>query len=61
MYLAVTCKNLKYHSQKNPFSGYRIKVSSRPAGPFKLQCDSCGKTYTYDPQDVLEMADQNIK
>jgi len=55
MYLAVTCKNPKHHDE-NPFHGYRIKVSGRPAGSFEVTCDSCGKTYRYEPQEVLEMS-----
>lgn len=57
MHLAVTCKNHEYHSEKNPLSGYRVKVPSRPNKPFRVKCDSCGKAYLYDPQDVLDMAD----
>ena len=53
MFLAVTCRNLK-HQQENPFAGHRIKLPARPLAKFQVQCDSCGKTYSYDPQDVLE-------
>ena len=57
MHLAVTCKNLEFHKEKNPFHGYRIKVPSRPTEPFNVKCDLCGKVYLYHPQDVLDMAD----
>jgi hypothetical protein len=53
MFLAVTCKNFEKHQQENPFAGHRIKVASRPLATFRVQCDSCGRTYSYDPQDVL--------
>lgn len=56
MYLAVTCKNTDYHQNLNPFSGYRIRILERPAKRFNVPCDACGKTYWYDPEDVLEMS-----
>jgi hypothetical protein len=57
MHLAVTCKNVAYHSQQDPFHGYRIRVETRPAESFQVKCNSCGKTDWYEPQDVLELAD----
>ena len=57
MSLAVTCWNPK-HRQQNPFHGYRIKLTERPvADRFRVTCDSCGKTYTYEPPDVLNIGD----
>ena len=55
MFLAVTCKNPDHYNQ-NPFHGYRIRVQSRSSERFAVQCDSCNRTYWYDPPEVLDMA-----
>lgn len=62
-YWVVTCKNMDYHSEKNPFHGRRIPVgktdvhSARPLLPnnLEVQCDDsgCGKTYSYTPAEVI--------
>ena len=55
MYLAVTCKNVEYHKQDNPFGGYRIRIHAEHLARFRVTCDRCEKTYSYDPEDVLHM------
>jgi hypothetical protein len=55
MHLAVTCKNW-IDPDNNRLQRYRIPVPDRPTEKFTLACDYCGKTYLYDPEDVLEMA-----
>jgi len=57
MHLAVTCKNVAYHSQQDFFVGYRTRIEDRPAKSFKVKCDSCGKNDWYEPQEIVEMAD----
>jgi hypothetical protein len=57
MYLAVTCKNTEYHRQHDSPSGYRIRLPRKLPGKFKVLCDRCGKQYSYDPDDVLEVGD----
>jgi len=62
-YWVVTCKNAKYHSDKNPLFGHRIPVgktdahSPRPAIPdtLEIKCDDphCGKTYSYKAREVI--------
>ena len=54
--LVVTCKNLEFHAKQNPFHGYRIKIAQRFNEPSPVRCDKCGKSFTYDPQDILEMS-----
>lgn len=57
MFLAVTCKNPK-HSEENPFHGHRIKLPNGKGSPhFRVRCDSCGKTYSYESSDVLQIAE----
>jgi hypothetical protein len=57
----VICKNGGFHRHTNLLFGHRIPlgetdaVSPRPAlaGSFKVQCDECGKEYSYEADDVL--------
>ena len=57
----VICKNGGFHRHTNLLFGHRIPlgetdaVSPRPAlaGSFKVQCDECGKQYSYEADDVL--------
>jgi hypothetical protein len=56
MYLAVTCKNTT-NPHDNLLHGYRIRIPEGPAERFQVVCDFCGKSYWYDPEDVLQMSD----
>jgi hypothetical protein len=57
----VICKNGGFHRHTNLLFGHRIPlgetdaVSPRPAlaGSFNVQCDECGKEYSYEADDVL--------
>jgi hypothetical protein len=57
----VICKNGGFHRHTNLLFGHRIPlgetdaISPRPAlaGSFNVQCDECGKEYSYEADDVL--------
>ena len=59
----VICKNKKAHRETNVLFGHKIPLGETdpyeppPAldGPFTAYCDECGKEYSYDPGDVLEI------
>jgi len=60
-YWIVICKNHRFHAKQNKFFGHPIPLaetdfySDMPSleNPFRVQCDECGKDYTYRPSDVM--------
>jgi hypothetical protein len=56
-----SCKNWWFHHRRNPFFGHKIILAEtdaiEPLPPLDLQfsvcCEECGKTYKYEPSDVL--------
>lgn len=60
-YWVVTCKNVEFHKQKNPFSGHRIALAKTEVGAphpdhigrLSVVCDECGKQFAYESADVL--------
>ena len=59
----VICKNNWFHRRRNLFHGYVIPLGEtdafapRPAldRSFMVQCDNCGKEYSYEPAEVLRL------
>jgi len=57
----VLCKNYLFHMRQNLFFRHRIPLAYTDPfspvpdleGPFKVQCDDCGKTYVYKPSNVM--------
>lgn len=62
-YWAVICKNHRFHNKQNLFFGHTIRLgetdaySSLPAldGGVSVQCDGCGREYSYKPSDVVRV------
>jgi len=60
-YWVVLCKNYFFHMRQNLFFRHRIPLAYTDPfspvpdleGPFKVQCDDCGKTYVYKPSNVM--------
>jgi hypothetical protein len=60
---AVICKNRKFHSHQNLFSGHKIPLgetdafSPPPAIDFRLtvRCDECGEEQLYDPAELVRV------
>jgi hypothetical protein len=62
-YLAVTCKNLSAHAQENPFHGFRIKLSESEIndlqiGNVRITCPRCETLASYQPADMLTVAEE---
>ena len=61
-YWVVTCKNIEFHGDQNPFALRRIALAEtdEPAphpsaiGRFSVRCDECGREYSYEAQDILK-------
>lgn len=57
----VVCKNHLFHNRQNRSTGHIMllgetdEISRRPAleAEFSVKCDNCGRTYDYNPGDVL--------
>ncbi|PYT57679.1 MAG: hypothetical protein DMG35_19835 [Acidobacteria bacterium] len=60
-YWVVTCKNVAYHQEKNPFALHRIRLAKTEVGArhrdhvgrFSVMCDDCGKQFTYEAPEVI--------
>lgn len=59
----VICKNKRFHKHTNVMYGHKIPLAETDAfatppalnGPFTVQCDECGKEYSYAPGEVLRL------
>jgi hypothetical protein len=58
----VICNNVKVHRHANVMYGHRVPLGETDAfapppisGPFVVQCDDCGKEYSYEPEHVLRV------
>ena len=59
----VICKNVKSHRQANLMAGHKIPLGETDAvepppainGLFVVQCDDCGKEYSYGPDEILRL------
>lgn len=59
----VICKNRKFHSRQNVFSGHKIPLGETDAvtPPPKIdclltvRCDECGEEHQYDPADLVRL------
>ena len=59
----VSCKNTKYHNEKNPFHGHRIPVGKAEEhsphfefpGTIEVRCNdpACAKTYSYAAPEII--------
>lgn len=57
----VVCRNHLFHNRQNRSTGHIIllgetdEISRRPAlgAEFSVKCDNCGRTYSYNPGEVL--------
>jgi hypothetical protein len=63
---AVICKNRKFHSQQNIYSGHKIPLgetdefASPPALDFnfRVRCDECGAEHSYAATDLVRYQTQ---
>jgi hypothetical protein len=70
IYWVVSCKNLEFHAETDPFHTHKIPIgrtdehSTRPTIPdyLDIQCDDkkCGKTYKYTAPEIIRWEGNTI-
>jgi hypothetical protein len=61
-YWVISCKSTEFHRENNPFAGHRIPLAETDEHAphpvaidrFSVPCNECGKTYSYEGQDVFK-------
>lgn len=59
----VICRNKRFHKHTNVMYGHKIPLAETDAfatppalnSPFTVQCDECGREYSYEPGEVLRL------